>query len=92
MSNIPSESYGVLWVSGTRLSELTGLTVKALDRKRQRGVWKEGVLFEYRDGGVYYSIQAYNEWASGRTSPASSSTVRRYVSRSRSRESAAASQ
>lgn len=74
----------VEWVKGARLSELTGITVKAMDRKRQRNVWKEGVHYRKIDGGIYYSISAYNAWVSGQTIPASSSTVRRYVSRSRS--------
>jgi hypothetical protein len=88
---IPTESYGVDWVVGRRLAELTGLTVKALDRKRERGVWQAGVHYRMMDGGIYYSISAYNAWAAGRNSPGSSATAPRYVSRSRSTASAAAS-
>lgn len=88
-ASAPIES-PVEWVQGKRLAELTGLTTKAMDRKRQRGIWREG--FEYRkmDGHIYYSIPAYNEWASGRTFRASNSTATRYVSRSRSKANAAA--
>ena len=70
-----NDTYGVNWVTGERLSALTGLTVKALDRKRQRGIWREGVEYRKMDGGIYYSISAYNEWVANRTIRGSSSTA-----------------
>lgn len=79
------------WVQGRKLAELTGLTVKAIDRKRQRGIWPEGVQWRKMDGHIYYSITAYNAWVAGRSSQGSSNMGRPYVSRSRTRVNAAAS-
>jgi hypothetical protein len=71
---------GVDWVLQKRLSQLTGLTSKAIERKRQRGIWLEGVHYQWRDGRIYYSIKAYNAWVANRSSQVSRRTARRCVS------------
>ncbi len=76
-SRILMDNQGIEWVRSNRLAALTGLSVKAIDRKRGRDIWKEGTHFQRRDGGVYYSIKAYNAWANGRPSGNAQPTFRR---------------
>jgi hypothetical protein len=43
---------------------LTGYTVKAMERKKALGVWRDG--FEYvvaPDGRILIDIEGYNKWA-----------------------------
>lgn len=41
---------------------MTGLSVKAIERKIERGVWIEGKHFRRRDGGNYIDMEAYKRW------------------------------
>lgn len=50
------------WVTEQRISQLTGLSVKALQGKRHRGILPEGDVWITFDGRVMYSIKGYNEW------------------------------
>ena len=59
------DNHGIEWVRSNRF------TVKAIDRKRQRDIWKEGTIWVSRDGGIYYSIRAYNQWAANQNPQAS---------------------
>jgi len=67
------ESPSVDWVTPHKLEELTGLTVKAMQRKRERGIWRAGEQYRYDGKNVLYSIRGYNRWAN--SLPASRSTA-----------------
>jgi hypothetical protein len=41
---------------------MTGKSVKAMQRKIERGIWVEGKHFRRRDGGVYIDMDAYSRW------------------------------
>lgn len=81
------------WVRPKRFCKLTGLTLKALEGKRQRPAsgWKEGVHFKWVDGGWYYSLRAYNEWVEKAPIRESKPTAARSGSRSPLTVSAVAS-
>lgn len=42
---------------------LTGLTEKAIDRKRERGIWLEGKHWRKVDGNVLIDMKEYERWA-----------------------------
>lgn len=47
-----------------KFCEMTGWTEKAVSRKREEGVWREG--FEYHkapDGSIVMDVEGYNRWA-----------------------------
>ncbi len=51
------------WVTKNRLAELTGLTKGAIDRRRERGIWLEGVHWKKAgDGRVWYNMKAIEQW------------------------------
>lgn len=41
---------------------MLGKTVKALQRKIERGVLVEGKHYHRRDGSIYIDIEAYEQW------------------------------
>lgn len=41
---------------------VTGLTVKAIERKIERGVWIEGIHYRLRDGGRWIDLKAIEKW------------------------------
>ena len=41
---------------------LTGLTPKAIDRKRERGIWLEGKHWRKVDGNVLIDMKEYERW------------------------------
>lgn len=52
---------GIYWVTEKRLSELTGLTPKALQRKRQRGTLTSDV-YRKKDGRIMYNTRRFHDW------------------------------
>jgi hypothetical protein len=51
------------WVTIKNAAELSGYTVKAIDRKRQSGVWLEGIIWiKAPDGRILVSADAIDEW------------------------------
>jgi hypothetical protein len=42
---------------------LTGLTEKAIDRKRERRIWLEGKHWRKVDGNVLIDMKEYERWA-----------------------------
>lgn len=45
-----------------RLSELTGLSVRAVEHMIAKGVWAEGRHYRRRNGRIYIDIAAYDLW------------------------------
>jgi hypothetical protein len=57
----------VRYVKPLKLAELTGYSVKAVERKIETGVWREG--HEYRkapDGKRLLDLDGYEKWVEGR--------------------------
>lgn len=53
-------------VTVRRAAELTGLTEKAIRRKREEGVWREGrEIVIGPDGRLYIDMEAYIKWVRG---------------------------
>jgi hypothetical protein len=53
-------------VTVKRASELTGLSEKAIRRKREEGIWREGrELLIGPDGRIYIDMEAYTKWVRG---------------------------
>lgn len=49
-----------------KAAELTGLTEKAIRRKREDGVWREGKeILIGPDGRIYIDMEAYTKWVKG---------------------------
>lgn len=54
-----------------KFEELTGYSVKAVQRKIETGAWREG--HEYRrapDGHILVAIEGYEKWVEGRRAAA----------------------
>jgi hypothetical protein len=48
-------------------NQLTGYTVKAMQRKIERGDWAEGRVWRHApDGRILIDIQEYQKWAESR--------------------------
>lgn len=55
------------YIHPAKFEELTGYTVKAITRKIEDQVWREG--HEYRkapDGRILIDIEGYNKWVESR--------------------------
>lgn len=53
----------LLIVKASFFCAYTGYTEKAIERKRQSGVWQEGVhWYKAPDGNIMIDIPAYYEW------------------------------
>lgn len=50
------------WIKPDLMAELIGTTVKAMNRKRQRGTWPAGLVWDKIQGEIVYSITGYNAW------------------------------
>lgn len=51
------------WVKANVMFAMTGYTQDALEMKRKRGVWEEGVVWKKApDGNILYNWRAYEEW------------------------------
>lgn len=51
------------WVLTPRFCELTGYSKKAVDRKRESGVWAEGIHWKKGpDKHIFINLEAYEEW------------------------------
>ncbi len=52
------------WVKASVMEIITGYTPKAMERKREEGVWVEGDQWvKAPDGNILYSIEGYTKWA-----------------------------
>ena len=52
----------VRYVTPFRASALTGLSVKAMEHMRAKGVWAEGVHYRVRNGRIFIDLAAYERW------------------------------
>ena len=60
-----SPSVGLVTVK--KASELIGLSEKAIRRKREDGVWREGKEIEVGpDGRVYVNLKEFEQWVIGK--------------------------
>ena len=50
------------WVKPCVMANITGLTEKAMDRKRETGRWPKGLVWDKVANEVLYSIAGYNKW------------------------------
>lgn len=55
-------SYPVRYVTTTKFSEVSGLSMKAIEGKIARGTWLEGKHFYRRDGRIYINLKEYEKW------------------------------
>lgn len=54
------------FVTIKRASELTGYTEKAIRRKMEEGVWREGQLWvRAPDSRIHIDMEAYGRWVRG---------------------------
>jgi hypothetical protein len=52
------------WVTRGKFAEITGYSEKAIDRKRQSGVWLENEIWKRApDGRILYNVESYDKWA-----------------------------
>lgn len=59
-------SSAVNLVTIRKAAEMTGLTEKAIRRKREEGVWRQGKEIEVGpDGRLYVNLQEYEKWVKG---------------------------
>lgn len=52
----------VRYVTTARASELTGLSVKAMEHLRAKGIWAQGIHYRIRNGRVYIDLEAFERW------------------------------
>lgn len=51
------------WVTKVKIAELTGLTLKAVEARREKGIWLEGVHWKKcPDGRIWFNTQAIDKW------------------------------
>ena len=43
-------------------SQLTGLTIRAIESKIARGTWIEGRQFRRQDGNIYVDLRGVEQW------------------------------
>lgn len=56
------------WIKLSQFCQLSGYTPKAVERKRQSGVWPEGVIWRIApDGNVHVNWEAYQGWVKGQS-------------------------
>jgi hypothetical protein len=56
----------VKWVTAKKAAELSGYSEKAIERKRQSGVWLEGVIWKKApDGRIMISTEGIDAWVEG---------------------------
>ncbi|MEM7706559.1 MAG: excisionase family protein [Pseudomonadota bacterium] len=53
------------WVRISKVVERTGLTERAINNYRRKGVWLEGVMWVHRQGCVYIDMATYQKWVEG---------------------------
>jgi hypothetical protein len=54
------------WVTVKKAAEITGYSAKAIDRKRESGVWLEGdIWIRAPDGRILISPEGIEKWAEG---------------------------
>lgn len=52
----------VRYVTTSRASILTGLSVKSMEHMRTKGVWAEGAHYRVRNGRIFIDLAAYERW------------------------------
>lgn len=58
------------WIKVSQFCEMSGYTPKAVERKRQAGVWPEGVVWTLApDGNVHVNWEAYQAWVQRQSYP-----------------------
>lgn len=58
------------WVTVKKAADLTGYSVKAIERKREDGVWLEGMVWRKApDGRIMISTEGIDAWVEGRQLP-----------------------
>lgn len=54
------------WVTIKKAAELTGYSAKAIEHKRENGVWLQGSIWiKAPDGRILISIEGIEQWAEG---------------------------
>ena len=54
------------WVTIKKAAELSGYAAKAIERKREQGVWIEGdIWIKAPDGRILISTEGIERWAEG---------------------------
>jgi hypothetical protein len=54
------------WVTIKKAAELSGYSAKAIERKREQGVWIEGdIWIKAPDGRILVSTEGIERWAEG---------------------------
>lgn len=58
--------FGAGFVTVKKAAELTGLTEKAIRRKREDGIWREGrEIVIGPDKRIYVDIEGFKKWVRG---------------------------
>lgn len=57
-----SATRGTKWVTLKLAAELTGLSQKAIRRKIERNVWREGKHYRRADRRIFINMVAYEKW------------------------------
>lgn len=56
----------IKWVTVSKLAELTGYSINAIQKKIGDGVWPEGTMWKKSpDGRRQINLEAYNQWIEG---------------------------
>lgn len=54
------------WVRRNKIAEMTGMSLKAVDCKRQDGVWLMDIHWRKApDGTIWYNTEAIDAWVEG---------------------------
>lgn len=53
----------------SRFCEETGYTKKAIERKREKGEWGEGIIVKAPDGHILINIEGFNAWVTNSSQP-----------------------
>lgn len=50
------------YVTVARAEALTGLSAKAMEHMRAKGVWAQGIHYRVRNGRIFIDLVAYERW------------------------------
>lgn len=54
------------WITVEKFHAETGYTPDAIQKKRERGVWLEGVVWRKApDGRILMNLEGYHQWVEG---------------------------
>ena len=62
MNKLEEAAEKIEWLPIKKFSEISGMTVNAVNAKRSRGIWRDGVITQKVGASIFVNIIKFNEW------------------------------